>query len=137
MTDTAADDVRQAFSDVVQHDDLQTRRRSFDALLATRLYLTHRSEPRLTLTAYPQPDGSLMIPASTDEIALRKWIRKDTPFGNMPAKTFFRAAVKMGIDDVVIDPGGWAFRIGRDSMILLGQGINPGAVPQGSQGRSS
>ncbi len=132
MTDSSATGLHQAFAELIARDDQRTRHRFFDALLASRIYMTHRDGPQLTGTAYRLEDGSLSMPAFTDEIALRTWIRKDTPYGTMPAKSFFSAALKMGVDNVMINPGGAALQINRPSMILLARGINPASIPQAS-----
>ena len=120
----------EAFAALVARDDLTTRRRFYDALVVSRLYITVTDDrSSLMAKALQLKDGRLAIPAFIDETALRRWIPAPTRFGTMPAVTFFLGAAKMGVDAVIINPTGPVLEIDRPSIILLGRGLNPAAIP--------
>jgi len=127
------DPLTEAFSALVARDDALTRRRFYDVLLTSRLYMTVTDDrSAVTGKALRLRDGTIALPAFLDETALRSWISSPTRYGTMSAKAFFSGAAKMEIDAVVINPGGPALQINRPSIILLGQGLNPAAIPQGT-----
>lgn len=122
-----------AFSALAALDDVATRFRFYGELLKSRVYITVTDDhSKLVGKALQLDDGTRALPAFLDERALKRWIIAPTRYGTMPATSFFRAAAKMPVDAVVINPGGPALEINHSSIVLLARGINPAAVPKRS-----
>lgn len=124
-----------ALNEMVRLDTADTRRRFFDALLASELHVTLMDGPELTARAIRLTDGSLALPVFLDKTAMQSWAKKPTRSATWFGQPLFQMAVDMGVDAVVVNAAGPALQINRSSIALLARGVNPTSVPPAKEKR--
>jgi len=138
-------DLVQAMNEIASNDNPDNRKRLYNALLVSMLWIPVPEVPRelrpglnttkaavqLQVTGITDSNGIRLAPAFTDSEALRTW-DPNTPHLAIKAQDLFRFVVETNLQGIIINPfdpirkmirpGG---RINRDEVDLLAKGVVP------------